>query len=259
MTETATRAASALGTHRVLEPADALPQAAWRLDATSPARENEIRCAVEILNIDSASFRQIVEACGGDPQAIGAHIVATVRERGKQHNPVTGSGGMFVGRVLEVGDAVRESVTIREGDRIASLVSLTLTPLHIERVDRVDLATGRVWVQGNAILFESGIYAKLPDDIPIDVALAVLDVAGAPAQVRRLVKPGQTVVVFGADGKSGMLACVHAKMAGGAEGCVVGIAPDARRRARNACSCARATSTTFSRSTRATRSRCARR
>jgi L-erythro-3,5-diaminohexanoate dehydrogenase len=218
---------SPFGTHRVLEPVGALPQAAWRLDATPRALANEIRCAVEILNIDSASFRQIAEENGGDPHAIGEHVVATVRQRGKQHNPVTGSGGMFVGRVVEVGADLRDRATIREGDRIASLVSLTLTPLEIERIERVDVATGRVWIAGSAILFASGIYARLPDDIPTDVALAVLDVAGAPAQVRRLARPGQTVVVFGADGKSGMLACVHAKAGVGASGRVVGVAPDA--------------------------------
>ena len=50
-------------------------------------------------------------------------------------------------------------------------------------------------------------------DIPLEVALAVLDVAGAPAQVRRLAPPGQTVCVIGADGKSGLLSCVQAARA----------------------------------------------
>jgi L-erythro-3,5-diaminohexanoate dehydrogenase len=213
----------ALGTHRVLEPFGAMPQAAARLDATPRALANEIRCAVEALNIDSASFHQIAAACEGDPERIGRHIVEIVRERGKQHNPVTGSGGMFVGRVVEVGEALRDRIDLRPGDRIASLVSLTLTPLHIERIERVDVATGRVWIEGSAILFESGIYAKLPDDIATDVALAVLDVAGAPAQVRRLAQPGQTVVVIGADGKSGILVCAQARERVGPTGRVIGV------------------------------------
>jgi L-erythro-3,5-diaminohexanoate dehydrogenase len=213
----------ALGTHRVLEPAGAMPQAAARLDATPRALANEILCAVEALNIDSASFHQIAEACGSDPVAIGEHIVAIVRQRGKQHNPVTGSGGMFVGRVVEIGEALRGRDDLRVGDRIASLVSLTLTPLHIERIERVDVTTGRVWIEGSAILFESGVYAKLPDDIATDVALAVLDVAGAPAQALRLAHPGQTVVVIGADGKSGMLVCAQARERVGSTGRIIGI------------------------------------
>ena len=225
MSTIADRKPHALGTHRVIEPAGSMPQTAWRLDNTPVAFENEILCDVETLNIDSASFKQIADACGGDAKAIAEHVLGIVRERGKQHNPVTGSGGMFIGYVREVGASLRDRIDLRPGDRMASLVSLTLTPLNIEEVLRVDVATGRIWIRGQAILFESGLWSKLPDDIDENVALAVLDVAGAPAQVRRLCKPGQTVVVVGADGKSGMLSCAQAKARVGAEGRVIGIAP----------------------------------
>lgn len=214
-----------LGTHRVLEPLGAMPQTAWKLDNTPVAFSNEILCDVEILNIDSASFKQISDASLGDPQRIGDQIQATVAERGKQHNPVTGSGGMFVGTVCDVGEHLRHTHEIRVGARIASLVSLTLTPLFIERVHRVDATTGRVWIAGKAVLFQTGLWAKLPDDISQDVALAVLDVAGAPAQVARLARPGMTVVVIGADGKSGVLACAQATASGAR---VIGVAPDAQ-------------------------------
>jgi L-erythro-3,5-diaminohexanoate dehydrogenase len=220
------RRAHPLGTHRVLEPAGAMPQSAWKLDNTPIAHANEILCDVETLNIDSASFKQIADACGGDAQRIGEHIAGTVRERGKQHNPVTGSGGMFIGRVIKVGETLRNKIDLKAGERIASLVSLTLTPLHIEAITRLDVATGRVWIRGKAILFETGLWAKLPSDIDESVTLAVLDVAGAPAQVQRLCSPGQTVVVIGADGKSGVLSCAQAKARVGSEGRVIGVVPD---------------------------------
>jgi L-erythro-3,5-diaminohexanoate dehydrogenase len=216
----------ALGTHRVLEPAGAMPQTAWKIDNTPVALVNEILCDVETLNIDSASFKQIADACGGDAAAIADHIAGTVAERGKQHNPVTGSGGMFVGRVAVVGERLRDRPGLEVGARIASLVSLTLTPLQIDEIVRVDVATGRVWIRGRAILFESGLWARLPEDIDEGVALAVLDVAGAPAQVARLCSPGQTVVVIGADGKSGLLSCAQAKVRVG-NGRVVAVVPDA--------------------------------
>lgn len=217
-----------LGTHRVVEPAGSMPQTAWKIDNTPVALDNEILCEVETLNIDSASFKQIHDACGGDASAIGRHIAENVRERGKQHNPVTGSGGMFIGRVLEIGSGLRSRIALDPGDRIASLVSLTLTPLYIERIENVDAATGRVWIRGKAVLFESGLWAKLPDDIDEGVALAVLDVAGAPAQVRRMTKPGMCVVVIGADGKSGILSCAQAKQLAGPHGRVIGVAPSAQ-------------------------------
>jgi L-erythro-3,5-diaminohexanoate dehydrogenase len=216
-----------LGTHRVLEPAGAMPQNAWRIDNTPVAFENEILCDVETLNIDSASFKQISDACGGAPERIADHVTDIVARRGKQHNPVTGSGGMFIGSVVEIGESLREKIDLRPGERIASLVSLTLTPLYLEAVTRVDVATGRVWIRGRAILFESGLWAKLPADIEESVALAVLDVAGAPAQVARLCAPGQTVAIVGADGKSGMLSCARAKARVGPAGRVIGIVPDA--------------------------------
>jgi L-erythro-3,5-diaminohexanoate dehydrogenase len=219
-----------LGAHRVLEPAGAMPQDAWRIDNTPVAGSGEILCQVEALNIDSASFKQLGEACAFDPQRIGERIVEIVRERGKQHNPVTGSGGMFVGRVLDVGSGLAAKIDLRPGDRIASLVSLTLTPLHIDAVRRVDVATGRVLIEGKAILFESGLWARLPGDIDEGVALAALDVAGAPAQVKRLVSPGDTVVIVGADGKSGLLSCAQAKARAGAGGRVIGVVPSASTR-----------------------------
>ncbi|MBV9233501.1 MAG: L-erythro-3,5-diaminohexanoate dehydrogenase, partial [Candidatus Eremiobacteraeota bacterium] len=216
-----------LGTHRVLEPSGVMPQQAWRVDNTPIAADNEILCDVDVLNIDSASFKQISDACDADAGRIGEHILQTVRARGKQHNPVTGSGGMFVGRVREIGKGLRDQIALRDGDRIASLVSLSLTPLHVEAVRDVDVATGRVWVTAKAILFESGIWARLPHDIDENVALAVLDVAGAPAQVPRLCAAGQTVVVIGAAGKSGLFSCAQAKTCVGPGGRVIGIVHDA--------------------------------
>ena len=218
------------GSHRVLEPAGALPQAAWRLDNTPAARENEILCDVEALSIDSASFRQMRDAANDDPAKIAEQIVATVALRGKQHNPVTGSGGMFVGRILNIGAQLHAQCGAEVGARIASLVSLTLTPLALERVIGIDLETARVDVEARAILFACAQFATLPPDIPTRVALAALDVAGAPAQVRRLATRGSTVVVNGADGKSGLLACAQARMQVGAEGRVVGIAPNGSSR-----------------------------
>src|SRR5262245_27407280 len=126
------------GTHRVLSPKGVLPQQAEKLDASLPIYDNELLIEVEALNIDSASFHQIKEACGADVARMQKHIVELVQSRGKHHNPVTGSGGMLIGRVVEVGARFLEgrhaSEHVKPGDRIATLVSLTLTPLEIKRI-----------------------------------------------------------------------------------------------------------------------------
>lgn len=216
------------GTHRVLEPRGVLPQAAWRLDNSLPIHPTEVLIDVEMLNVDAASFTQMKLAAKGDPDGIARQILETVAERGKQHNPATGSGGMLVGTVAEVGAAHDGPLDVRPGDRLATLVSLSLTPLHLDRIAKVHLDRDQVAVEGYAILFASGIGVRLPDDLPRDVALAVLDVAGAPAQTARMVRPGMRVGIIGT-GKSGLLCAAAARRAAGPTGRVYGIdvRPDA--------------------------------
>lgn len=211
------------GLHRVLEPHGAMPQPAWRIDNTMDVYANEILIDVETLNIDSASFAQIREAEGGDPARIGAHMQWIVAERGKHHNPVTGSGGMLIGRVRTVGSDLAGRIDLRPGDRIATLVSLSLTPLTIDEILSLDVKTGQADIKGQAILFESGLYAKLPDDLPDRMALAVLDVCGAPAQTAKLVRPGDTVVILGAGGKSGSLVLAQARRSAGPAGKILAV------------------------------------
>jgi L-erythro-3,5-diaminohexanoate dehydrogenase len=209
-----------LGVHRSLDPRGALPQQARRLDATSPVGPDEIAIEVEYLNVDSASWRQIRESTDGSAEAMAARVLDIVGERGKMHNPVTGSGGMLVGRVAELGSHRTEPPV---GSRIASLVSLTLTPLVIDKITTIDPASERVGVRGRAILFGSGIYTLVPDDLDDAVVLGVLDVCGAPAWAARLVRRGMSVVVIGAGGNSGMLTCAQAVQSVGGRGRVLGL------------------------------------
>jgi L-erythro-3,5-diaminohexanoate dehydrogenase len=198
------------GLGRVVGEPGVLPQRAQKLDPTLPLRAGEMLIDVDSLNIDAASFRQIVEATGGDEARMRAMIQDTVRTRGKMQNPVTGSGGMLMGRVRELDARHPAAGTLQRGDRVASLVSLSLTPLAIEEIRALHPAIDRVDVRGYAILFPSGLYARLPSDIGDTVALAALDVCGAPALVARYVRPGMIVAVLGA-GKSGGLSLARAR------------------------------------------------
>ena len=210
------------GTHRVIEPQGVLTQAAYKIDNNMDIYDNEILVDVIALNIDSASFTQIEKEAEGDIEKIKSKIMSIVNERGKMQNPVTGSGGMFIGTVAKIGDALKGR-DLKVGDKIASLVSLSLTPLKIEEITDVKKDIDRVEIKGQAILFESGIYAKLPSDMSETLALAALDVAGAPAQTAKLVRPGQSVLVLGAAGKSGMLCCYEAMKRVGPTGKVIAL------------------------------------
>lgn len=198
------------GTHRVISPLGTLPQPALKLDNTMEIYDNELLIDVSTLNIDSASYTQIRHACNDDAEQMKKMILSIVEDRGKMQNPVTGSGGMLIGTVKEIGPNFHSNNKVKVGDKIATLVSLSLTPLRIDHINHLDPNHDQVDISGQAILFESGLFAVLPDDIPERLALAALDVAGAPAQVDRLVTEGDIVCIIGGGGKSGILCCYQA-------------------------------------------------
>ena len=222
------RPTSPIGLHRVVDPPGVLPQAARVLDPDPAVGADEVRVRVEALNLDAASYRQLEQAHGGDGAAVRAAVLAIVAERGKMQNPVTGSGGMLVGVVEEVGP--ESPLGLRPGDRIASLVSLSLTPLRIEDgLSRWDGRSERVPCDGTAILFGRSIAAVLPDDLPADLAMSVFDVCGAPALVARVVADRirrglpSVVAVIGGAGKSGSLALAAARATGATR--TIGVVP----------------------------------
>jgi L-erythro-3,5-diaminohexanoate dehydrogenase len=234
-------ATSPVGLHRVIEPAGALPQAAYRLDARPDVGCDEVRVRVELLNLDAASLHQLVTKHDGDGDAVRAEVLAIISERGKMHNPVTGSGGMLVGVVEEVGP--ESPLGLAPGARVATLVSLSLTPLQVtDGLARWDGRSEQVPAEGHAILFGRSIAAVLPEDLRPELSMAVMDVCGAPALVARVVRrhvaervaadgvAGEPVrvAVLGAAGKSGALSLAAARHAGlelGATVRTVGVVP----------------------------------
>ncbi len=240
---------SPFGLHRVCAPepgepggASVLPQAAWRLDPDPRIQPDEVRVQVERLNLDAASFRQLRESTGGGPDDMRAAVLEVIISRGKMHNPVTGSGGMLTGVVAEAGP--QSPLGLRAGMRIATLVSLSLTPLAItDGLAAWDGQSEQIPCAGHAILFARSIAVPLPDDLPGPLALAVFDVCGAPALTQRVVSayragrgfgdrpagspaagsPGPVVAILGAAGKSGSLSAAAARTAGAAA--IIGVVP----------------------------------
>ncbi|MBK6300137.1 MAG: L-erythro-3,5-diaminohexanoate dehydrogenase [Dermatophilaceae bacterium] len=246
---TSTVPASPVGLHRVLEPSGAavtLPQAARRLDARREIWPSEVRIAIDTLNLDAASYRQLAEKHRGvdgevDGGAVREEVLAIVAERGKMQNPVTGSGGMLIGTVDEVGPDSPLGLTV--GDRVATLVSLSLTPLTItDGLRRWDGRSEQVPAAGHAVLFERSIAAVIPDDLDPRLSLMVMDVCGAPALVSRVVgeyaarrvagtgageeSSAPSVLVLGGAGKSGSLSLAAAREAGA--GRLVAVVPNDR-------------------------------
>lgn len=223
---------SHVGLHRVLDPPGVLPQAAATLDTSPRIAADEVRIAVERLNLDAASFHQLATKHSGVGEAVRAEVLEIIAARGKMQNPVTGSGGMLIGTVDEVGPS--SPLGLKPGDRVATLVSLTLTPLAItDGLARWDGLSEQVPAEGHAILFARSIAAFLPDDLDPELALAVLDVCGAPALTDRVIRGyvaasgAATVCVLGGAGKSGSLSLAAARLAGAR---TLGVVPNTAER-----------------------------
>ncbi|HEY3501913.1 MAG TPA: hypothetical protein VGN37_03865 [Actinocatenispora sp.] len=222
---------SPVGLHRVLDPVGVLPQAAQRLDDRPDISPSEVRIRLERLNLDAASYRQLATKHDGDGAAIRDEVLDIVAKRGKMHNPVTGSGGMLIGTVDAVG--TDSPLGLAVGQRVATLVSLTLTPLRItDGLARWDGRGEQVPADGHAILFGRSIAAVLPDDEDPELSLAVLDVCGAPALTARVVAQHEapSVAVIGGAGKSGALSLAAARRAGAVR--TVGVVPTEAEAAR---------------------------
>jgi L-erythro-3,5-diaminohexanoate dehydrogenase len=199
----------ALGVARVIEPTGSLPQGALKVDPTLPLQPDEIEVDVEELCLDSTSFRQLVEAYNGDPEAIRFAIAGIVRDRGKMQNPVTGSGGILTGTVRKTGSDYPNPPAI--GTRVATLASLTLTPLRLETVLQVDPDSPHIPVIATAFLPATAPIASLPDDVDRTAAIAALDVCNSPSQTRELIDAEtRTVLVLGG-GHAGLLSLAAAR------------------------------------------------
>ncbi len=192
----------------MLEPAGYLPQPAERLDASGPVRQFELELDVDRLCLDSTSLRNLRERCGGDPDLIGERILEIVAARGKMHNPETDSGGILLGTVAAVGERFESPPEL--GAPIVTLASLTLTPLRLESVDRVDPGFAQIEVTGSAYVADLAPWGPLPTDLPLATALELYDVYTAGSHTFEFAREAGTVYVLGA-GHAGKLALAAAR------------------------------------------------
>ena len=197
-----------LGVHRALDPVGVLPAAARRLDADPRLAPDEVRISVHHIELDAASWRPGDHGADGD--AVRAAVLAGIEGSGKLD---LGPGGMLVGVVDEAG--LDSPLGLERGQRVATLLPLACVPLRVtDGLASWDGASRQVPTTGTAVLFARSVAAVLPDDLPQDVALAVLAVCGAPAATERVVhRSGHrpSVAVLGASGRSGALSLAAAR------------------------------------------------
>ena len=201
--------ADEFGIARSIEPKASLPQPAWKIDNTMKLRPSEILIDVKIININLVSFNEILEEAEFQEEQIKKRIIDIIEERGKLHNPVTGTGGMLYGKVLEMGEEYPNKYDLAIGDEIVSLTSLSLTPIKLEKIIAIDYEAAQLEVEAKCILFANSPVIKKPEDLPLKLVVNALDEAGAPCRTNQIVKKNQSVLILGANGKIGLL-CAYA-------------------------------------------------
>jgi L-erythro-3,5-diaminohexanoate dehydrogenase len=141
----------------VIEPLGVLPQGAWKIDNTMAIADNEILIDVSALNVDAASFTQIKAEAGRRRRRAWA---TSSGHRGPARQAAQPGDGLGRHAHRHGGGhgqcAGRQDGPAAVGDKIATLVSLSLTPLRIDQIRAVHLDRDQIEIDGQAISVRDG-------------------------------------------------------------------------------------------------------
>jgi len=166
------------GTNRVLEPQHVLPTSAWRLDNNRNISAAEIRVDIKRIHIEGTSFKQICLEANDNDQRIKQKIMDIVIRRGKLHNPVTDTGGLFYGVVSEIGSEYENRKGFAPGDEVVCNASLASVPIYIDKILSIDRAYGQIEIEGYAILYDEVPLVRKPEGVPINLLLFAFNESG---------------------------------------------------------------------------------
>lgn len=146
-----------------------LPIMAWKLNTEPKIKRDEMLVSVEKIHLERNSLRQIIYSVGNDEQKIKQQIMSIISERGKLHNPFTGTGGTLYGRIKEIGKDFNQKAEI--GDKVLITTSATMIPLFLKEIKSIDLIYGSMEVEGHCILFNKYNYLTDFDEKNIETML----------------------------------------------------------------------------------------
>ncbi len=166
------------GLERSLTPRRTFTPLAWELDNSSQLKEGEVRIALDKVHVDGTSFRQICQEAGNDEEQIKEKIKDIVIRRGKLHNPVTDTGGLFCGVVEEIDSGYNNDKGLKPGDEVICNSSLAGIPMYIDKINGIDKTYPQFDAEGYAIALPGMPIIKRPEDIPIDLLLFTFNESG---------------------------------------------------------------------------------
>ena len=185
------------GLDRVIAPKQVFPASAWELDNSSELKSGEMRISLRRIHVESTSFRQICQEAANDEELIGEKIKDIVIRRGKLHNPVTDTGGLFYGIIEEIDKDYNNVKGLKVGDEVICNASLAGVPLYINSITSIDKTYPQFEAEGYAICLPGVPVIKKPDDMPIGLLLFVLNESGTIYKVGREAVGKQRFAVIG--------------------------------------------------------------
>lgn len=142
-----------------------------------------MRVDIHKIHIEGTSFKQICLEANDNDERIKQKIMDIVIRRGKLHNPVTDTGGLFYGTVSEIGSEYGNVLKLKPGDEIICNTSMASVPVSIDKVVAIDRAFGQVDVEGYAIVYDKIPVVQKSDDVNLSLLLYALNESGTLLKV----------------------------------------------------------------------------
>ncbi len=200
-----TKTINKYGISRVLEPAHVLPTSAWKLDNSYKILPHEMRVEVKTVHLEGTSFKQISLEAGENEDKIKNRIRDIIIARGKLHNPVTDTGGLFYGVVSEIGSEFDNRQGFKVGDPVVCNASLASIPMHIDKIYDVDKAFGQIEAQGYAIITSEIPLIYKPDGLPVNLLLYTFNESGTLYRISQEAVGRNKILVVGNNMLSNLL------------------------------------------------------
>lgn len=185
------------GTGRVIEPEHVLPTSAWRLDNSRKIDSKEIRIDIKRIHIEGTSFKQICLESNNNEERIKQRIIDIVIRRGKLHNPVTDTGGLFEGIVSEIGTDFSNAKGFKVGDEVVCNASLASVPMYIDSITSIDRAFGQIEATGYAVIGEEVPLIPKPKGMPTNLLLFTFNESGTLYRISNTAVGKRKILIVG--------------------------------------------------------------
>ena len=152
-----------------------LPIYAWKINNDTKIADDEMLIRVVKIHLENGSFNQIYSEVGGNEEKMKETVMEIVKQRGKMHNPYTGTGGLFGGIVEKIGKNFDNVDNISVGDEVIVPVSIAMLPLKLKKVKNVNYVYNHLDVDGYTAIYNGCPVVKKTPDISWDILLSAFE------------------------------------------------------------------------------------